>query len=166
MIDLEELKRLLSYDPETGKWTWKVYRSRLAREGDTAGTPHHKDRYIRLHVNGRMHTAHRLAWFYMTGGWPLGEIDHINGDREDNRWNNLREAPKQLNALNRKIYRTNTSGQKGIHWHPRLGKWRVRIQQFGRRISLGCYDTMEDAAAAYAAAEKVLYGPYSRGTSA
>lgn len=162
MITHAELKSILRYDPDTGHWTWLVDRGRLAKAGQRAGTPHYTQGYIRLHIKGRMHQSHSLAHFYMTGEWPAEEIDHINGVRDDNRWTNLREASKALNLLNRKTYSSNTSGQKGVNWHPKLGKWRVRIQKHGRRIALGCYDTLEEASAAYSRAADAIFGEFRR----
>lgn len=161
MISLSRLKELLHYDPETGHITWRVNRCRMAKAGQRAGTLN-KYGYIMLHVEGRMYSAHRLAVFYMTGSWPPEQVDHINGVRNDNRYVNLRCAPMKLNLLNRKRYATSTSGHKGVTWHPKLGKWRVRVQKFGKRYSLGCYNTLDEARAAYEAGAKAVYGEFHR----
>lgn len=162
MISEARLKELLHYNPDTGHFTWLVDRGRLAKAGQRAGTPHYTQGYIRVKIDGRMYQAHSLAILYMTGQWPKGEGDHINGVRDDNRWANLRDAPRVMNLLNRKTYVTSTSGHKGVNWHSRLGKWRVRIQKHGRRIALGCYDTLEEASAAYAKAADEVFGEYRR----
>lgn len=161
MISQHRLKELLHYDPETGRFAWRVNRARLAKAGQRAGTPHYKEGYIRLHLMGRMYQAHSLAVLYVTGEWPE-EVDHINGVRDDNRWVNLRIVTRPQNGLNRKIYNTNTSGHKGVNWHVKLGKWRARIQVRGRRIALGCFATKEEASAAYKAAEAEYFGEFAR----
>lgn len=162
MITHAELKSILCYDPDTGHWTWLVNRARMAKAGQRAGTPHYIQGYIRLHIKGKMYQAHSLAYFYMTGEWPADEIDHINGIRDDNRWTNLRPALRKMNLLNRKTYSSNTSGQKGVSWHPKLGKWRVRIQKYGRRVALGCYDTLGEAREAYEKAAEQMFGEFKR----
>jgi hypothetical protein len=114
-------------------------------------------------INGQFYTLHKLAVFYMTKAWPIGHVDHINGVRNDNRCSNLRVVNRSQNSLNRKVYATNTSGFKGVNWHPRLRKWRVRIQKEGKRVALGCFASLEDARVAYTRAEKEYYGEFARG---
>ena len=163
MIGYISLRSILHYDPETGEWTWLVNRARLAKAGQKAGTPHQKEGYIRLHIQGRMYQSSILAHFYMTGLWPEDEMDHINGIRDDDRWANLRSVSKQKNLLNRKRYLTSTSGHKGVSWHSKLGKWRARIQLYGKRMALGCFGTKEEASAAYEAAAAKHFGEFARG---
>ena len=98
--------------------------------------------------------AHRVIWAMQTGEWPADDIDHINGDRADNRWENLRAVERKDNARNAKRRSTNTSGMMGVQWHPALGKWRARIMVDGRSIALGCYHSLEDACAARKSAER------------
>jgi hypothetical protein len=158
---IEELAAALSYSPETGVFTWKISPKYDIPAGSVAGGKHHEG-YLRVRFKSGFYSLHRVAYAFVTGRWPEGEIDHINGVRDDNRWANLRAVPKQLNALNRKTYATNTSGVKGVTWHQKLGKWRVRIQKFGKRKALGCFDTLEEAKAAYDAAAIDLYGHHRR----
>jgi hypothetical protein len=162
MISHGTLKSLIHYDPETGLFTWLVDRSRQAKAGQVAGRQRPIDRYIAIKVCGQYFLAHILAHFYMTGKWPNGETDHINGVRDDNRWVNLRFVTRAQNLLNRKTYCTNTSGHKGVGWHSKLKKWRASIQLHGKRISLGCYETKAEAAEAYRQGEKIHYGEFAR----
>lgn len=74
-----------------------------------------------------IYRAHRVAWLYMTGEWPPGEIDHINGDKQDNRFSNLRICTHQQNNHNQAIRRNNTSGVKGVYWSKQQGKWRGQV---------------------------------------
>jgi hypothetical protein len=158
---IEELKTAVSYDPETGQFRWLISPKYDIPAGYDAGGKHY-DGYHRIRYKSVYYQCQRLAYAFMTGDWPPGEMDHINGVRDDNRWANLRAVPKQLNALNRKTYVTNTSGVKGVSWHPKLGKWRVRIQKFGERKALGCFDTLEEAKVAYDSAAEAIFGYHKR----
>ena len=88
MITQEELKELLDYNPETGLFTWNVYNN--IKNKTTAGT--FNDGYIQIKIKQKIYQAHRLAWLYVYGEWPKGQIDHINGIRDDNRIENLRDV--------------------------------------------------------------------------
>jgi len=112
----------------------------------------HREGYLRIRIFDKAYLAHRLVWLYHKGAWPTGEVDHINGNRSDNRIENLRDVPKIENARNRRPSAANTSGITGVH---RVGKkWRARICVNGKCISLGNFDTIEDAAAARAVANE------------
>jgi hypothetical protein len=107
------LRELLHYDPETGAWTRLVSTSNhRARVGDNAGGV--TGTYVKIRVDVRQYPAHRLAWLYMTGAWPKHEIDHINGDRLDNRWCNLRPANDAEQARNKRTAVNNEAGYKGV----------------------------------------------------
>jgi hypothetical protein len=143
MITAERLRELLHYEPETGIFVWLVKPSRRVRAGAVAGCIYCG--YRRIKVGPRLYPAHRLAFLWMTGEWPKAEIDHINMDRADNRWRNLREASHSQNQVNRSLQSTNTSGFKGVSWHSRTHKWTSRIQINGKRKNLGCFDSPERA---------------------
>ena len=112
-ITQAELKRLLTYDPETGIFKWNVYRSDNARAGDIAGAME-KTGYVDISVNAKRYKAHRLAFLYMTGSWPKNQIDHKNKVRNDNKWLNLREASASENAQNRSVSIRSSTGHKCI----------------------------------------------------
>jgi hypothetical protein len=97
-LTAERLRELIHYDAATGNFTRLVATSRIPR-GAVAGRGTHTY-YWRISVDGREYKAHRLAWLWMTGKWPLFFIDHINMDKADNRWCNLREATKAQNMVN------------------------------------------------------------------
>lgn len=107
--------------------------------------------------NGRIfrrgYLAHRVVWLLHTGAWPSDQIDHINGDRTDNRISNLREATNGENARNQKLKATNKSGACGVRWKAQEGKWEARIKISGREVSLGRFDDISLAIAARAKAE-------------
>lgn len=150
---------LLSYDKNTGEFRWKVSRSKLAREGDVAGT-NDKGGYRVIIVGGKAYKAHRLAWLIVHGEWPRKDIDHINGVRSDNRIANLRQANRCQNNSNARISVRNTSGLKGAHLFK--GKWKAQICVRGKKICLGTFDTRELAHIAYCDASQKYHGEYSR----
>jgi hypothetical protein len=160
MITEKRLKDFLHYDPASGDWAWRRSLGR-ARAGDLAGNKVHNG-YRTVFIDGVRHSAHRLAWFYMTGKLPKSEIDHINMDRADNRWDNLRVATTSQNKANSGKRSNNTSGFKGIWWHKRAGKWAASIMVSGSKRSLGLYTTPETAHAAYTDAAKKYFGEFAR----
>jgi hypothetical protein len=95
-------------------------------------------------IQRHAYMAHRLAWLYMTGAFPKEQIDHINLDRADNRWRNLREATQSQNRANVSAYANNTSGIKGVNWDKRAGKWRAQIYIAGRKTLLGMFSAKDD----------------------
>jgi len=149
---VEELASLLSYNAETGVLRWKVSRGRFAKPGVIAGTPHHG--YVRVTVNRRFLYAHRIAWAMSTGKWPTGDIDHINGNRSDNRLKNLRDVSHAANTQNRRGPQTNnTSGYLGVSRHTTNNKWVAELWAYRKKHYIGSYDRLQDAVEARKAAE-------------
>lgn len=156
-----DVKALLDYDPLTGNFCWKVSRRGTAAVvGRKAGCKHSQG-YWRIVLDGRMHYAHRLAWAIAHGVWPEN-IDHINGDKSDNRLVNLRVATRSQNMANRPRQTNNTSGFKGVYSVPSRGKWRARFKKDGRVFYLGYFDTAEEAAEAHRIAYAKAFGEYAR----
>jgi HNH endonuclease len=145
------LREVLDYDPETGIFTWKKPAARSVKPGMLAGRLA-TDGYIGIRVAYTRYPAARLAWFYMHGEWPPNQIDHINGDRADNRFANLRLATRKQNQQNRKA--------KGVSFAK--GRWQARIKVNYRNINLGRYDTVEEARAVYIAATRRYFGEFAR----
>lgn len=135
-ITQSDLKRLVIYNQETGVLTYRYTEGRH-KQGEVVGGD--SGEYLRVSIQGKRYKLHRLIWLYETGGYPPTglEIDHINGDKRDNRWCNLRLASHAQNACNTKKRETCTSGVKGIS---RLNEDRVRprfmaqIQEKGRKF--------------------------------
>lgn len=140
------LKNLLHYDPETGAFTWRISRGGTARAGSGAGSDNGRG-YELITVDGVRLLTHRLAFVYMTGAPPPGFVDHINRDRSDNRWANLRPATRRENAGNVGRQRNNTSGHRGVVWSKQRGKWQACGFSGGRRTHLGLFSNLEEAAA-------------------
>lgn len=143
MLTKEKLKSALNYDNETGIFTWKISSNRKIKINSIAGC--FVNGYIRIVFNKKRYLAHRLAWLYTYGYMPKQQIDHINGNRSDNRICNLREANASQNQYNKKLNLNNTSGVKGVVFDKETKKWRVRITVNKKIISLGYYDNLNDA---------------------
>jgi hypothetical protein len=158
-LSQSELTALLSYDSETGIFTWKVRKAHHIHVGDIAGEKT-KRGYIAIGINRQRHYAHRLAWLYVHGEWPTLEIDHINGDGMDNRINNLRQADHNGNMHNvRKAQINNRSGFLGVSYSKRNASnpWVAEIWKNRKKIYLGYYSTPEQAHAAYLEAKRRLH---------
>ncbi len=162
----EELREALEYEPTTGVFRWRHRGGRTKYwinkyVGRVAGYPGN-DGYWRIEVNGGAYKAHRLAWFYVHGRWPLEQLDHINCVRNDNRLSNLREASSRQNKHNVSRLRSNKTGLKGAHFRKEENRWRSRIVVNGEVISLGSFETAQDAHTAYVAAARKYFGDFAR----
>jgi len=152
MLTQERLKELLHYDPDTGVFTWLVSKGR-GKAGSEAGTLN-KIGYRILGFDGKMHRAHRMAFLYMEGEIPKEEIDHINRDKGDNRWSNLRHVSRSVNMRNRPLVSNNRSGVIGVCWSKSTGKWQVLISiESGKQKHLGVFEDFDEAVAVRKAAE-------------
>ena len=159
-LTAQRLRELVTYDPDSGLFTRIVCADRSAI-GPICGKPHRGYLYIRM-IGQAKFFAHRLAWLYMTGEWPACNIDHIDGNGMNNRWANLREALRNINAQNkRKAHVTNLSGLLGVY--PRryrgepTGVFRAEISVGDRRIYLGSFKSAEEGHAAYVEAKRRLH---------
>ena len=155
-ITQKRLKSLLTYDPDTGEFRWRIRRSNRAPKGSIAGC---RDRYgyIVIRLDDTLYKAHRLAWLYCYGAWPVKNLDHINQTPGDNRIANLREADQHENNQNRRVQRNSQSGVTGVSLHKASQRWHARIHTRDGCRSLGYYDTKEAAAQARRAAELEIY---------
>ncbi len=153
MLTQEKLKSILLYCQHNGKFTWLVNAARNVKAGREAGRLSFG--YIRITINGMQFNAHRLAWLYVYGEWPSGCLDHINGDRSDNRIDNLRPANSVENGQNRRRNSNNKSGFTGV---TRSGDmWRAAITVNGKYNHLGFCLDVRDAANAYRSAKQKLH---------
>jgi len=173
----EVLRSLLDYDPETGRLFWKVRHASLFKSerdakiwntryaGKEAFTSCDRNGYRQATLLNRVYRAHRLI-AVMVFGAVNGSIDHINGDREDNRESNLRVVSSSGNQRNQKLNARNTSGVSGVNWKKNRGKWQAYISGQGRKnIHLGLFDTFDEAVAARKAAEATHHYHENHGTS-
>lgn len=154
------LVELLSYDPETGVFRWRVNRSNV-KAGAIAGT-HVSKGYYGIRIDGKLHYIHRLAWFYVTGEWPPKDVDHKNLIRSDNRFDNLRLASSSQNKMNKRAQRNNRLGVKGVSYDHRYDWYQARIKVNGKQKTIGVFKSVDDAAKAYERAANENFGEFAR----
>lgn len=178
-MDFDVVREFLDYDPAAGTFIW---RARLPRHflgegrfsalaecnlwngrqaGKSAGSVTSSG-YLQIKTNRHgHHLAHRLAWLYMTGRWPIMQIDHIDGNRLNNKWSNLREASQSQNSANATA-RPSSSGYRGVSWYKTKNCWRAHIKAQGKGIHLGYFSDPKKAAEAYREAAKKYHGDFTR----
>lgn len=147
-LEISELHRLFSYNPDTGHLKWRVTSSPTGAVGSIAGSIKPSG-YVVVCIAGRYYRAHRIAYAMHYGAWPQGEVDHINRKRDDNRALNLRDCTRTENSLNRGLHTNNRSGFRGVAFDQRRQLWMASIKVSGRTIFLGRYSTPELAAEQY-----------------
>lgn len=182
-LTVEDVRRFLHYAPDTGKFWWKlrsydtfygegsiprdrgkVWNQRFA--GKRAFTAQSLGYFVGS-VTGCKVYAHRVAWMHYHGEIPPEGmlIDHINGDKTDNRISNLRLVTRQQNIHN-KPGRGGASQYKGVQWNKTARKWYATIRHEGKTRHLGMFDSEEEAAARYIKEAEVLQGEYAYHNSA
>jgi hypothetical protein len=166
-ITQDRLKAVLRYNRRRGVFTWlrrpeddfssrkEFLRYHSVHAGKVAGS--FDGRYLVIKIDGHREGVHRLAWLYVHGYLPK-EVDHKNRNKLDNRFSNLREASRQLNACNIGITSRNTSGVKGVHWF--RGKWRAQVRIKNKNHWLGDFDTVAEAATVRRKGAAKLHGEF------
>ena len=157
ILTAERLRALLHSNPGSGVFTRLVAPNNRVRVGDSAGTPVGNG-YVRICIDGKQYYSHRLAWLYVKGIWPSDQIDHINGQREDNRIENLREASQCENMQNlRKARSDSKSGFLGVHWVAQKSKWQAKLKLAGKSHHIGFFNAPALAHEAYLKAKRKLH---------
>jgi len=162
MLSQQQLKELLHYEPITGVFTWLASTASRNKIGDIAGGKTSLG-YTHIRIFGKLYLAHRLAWLYMTGCWPTKYIDHKNGTRDCNIWDNIRECTQSQNAFNVCARSNNKSGFKGVSFHKASNKWLASAKINGKSKHLGYFLTAENASAAYQSFAKMNHGEFFKG---
>lgn len=159
----EELLSIIHYDPETGEFTWlKTIHSRAVK-GTKAGTISKRTGYVSIQIFGYVYKAHRLAWFYQTGTWPLRKIDHRDRVKNNNRFVNLRDVSHSFNMQNQALpHEGNASGFIGVSFHKASGKWAVQLRIKGQtNAHHGLFDDPEEASKEYLRLKDLLHEGWS-----
>jgi len=156
-LTLERVRELLEYNEETGDIIWRIRVTSTVPAGAIAGGLNNG--YISISIDNISYYAHHIAWFLKTGKPPSGRIDHRNGKKNDNRWNNLREATHSQNKMNMPERCDNRSGFKGVTVSGK--KFKAQICADGVIYYLGRFDTPEQASDAYKKKSLEIHGDFS-----
>ena len=161
-MNIQRMREFISYDPDSGVMTWKKVLSNRTKPGAPCGANIDSKGYGRVCFDGKQYRTHRVIWALFYGQVPDQQIDHINGNRLDNRIANLRLASNAQNSRNCGLSKNNTSGITGVVFHKYAKKWLAQIMLNRQRIYLGLYDTIEMAAAARKKAETQYFGQFAK----
>ena len=142
-MNLAVLKEVLDYNSNTGQFTWLIQPSSKVPLFSEAGSINNGYRYITY--NGSRYAAHRLAWAFTYGCLPVGMLDHVDRDKDNNAILNLRESNPTENGLNRGLQSNNKSGHKNISYFKRTNKWKVEIKRHGKTKHIGYFKTLKEA---------------------
>lgn len=156
MITAARLRELLLYNEQSGQFVWLVSRGKAAA-GKIAGSTN-RGGYIEIRIDKKTYLAHRLAFLWVAGEMPSGEIDHIDGNRSNNALSNLRDVNGFVNHQNqRRAHKSNRTGLLGVSWRESKGRYRASIDVDGRKIHLGYFSDKEAAHAAYINAKRAMH---------
>jgi hypothetical protein len=156
MLTQDYLKKVVTYEPSTGLFT-RNYLSGKGRKPQGTPAGHlSSNGYLLVSIDMRHYAAHRLAWLYVYGTLPKTELDHIDGDRTNNRIDNLREVSRRLNCQNKKTHRQGRL--PGCYFHKQDKAWMARIRVGEKRVYLGNFSSEIAAYKAYAIKHKELFG--------
>jgi len=156
-ITQEYLLSRFHYSPRTGILTWLNGPRKKRRAGGVNDSG-----YRIINFYGRPYRAHRLIWLYMTGCWPQRDIDHRNGVRDDNAWDNLRSCTRSQNLMNASARGNCTTGYKGVSFYSSRNCYEAYINKDSKRTKLGYFETEVDAAKAYNIAAKEMFGEFAK----
>lgn len=156
-VDRDLLKELFDYDEITGIVVWKKSRSPRIKIGSPVKYTN-KFGYIQVRLEGKLWMLHRLIWLMQTGTFPKGEIDHIDGNRSNNAWSNLRDVSKFKNMQNRRrADKDSKTGVLGVTFDKQRNKYRAQLTMNGKKVLNKIFNTVEEASNAYKQAKENYY---------
>lgn len=161
MITQKYLQEFFDYDHKAGIFVRTKKTGTSTKVGEVVGSEKGNG-YLMMCIKSRLYLVHRMAWLYVYGEMPSKNIDHINGNRSDNRICNLRLANQSQNTANSKLSKANTSGAKGVLKRKDTNKWKASIMVNYKHISLGSFEKKEDAIKAYEIAAKKFFGEFAK----
>ncbi|QXE08542.1 HNH endonuclease [Pseudomonas sp. AN-B15] len=161
MLTYDQAISALTYNPATGMLTWNSSPNTRIVPGRTAGSKG-TNGYIRIKMGGKTYLAHRVAWLIHRGNWPDGQIDHVDGCRQNNAIANLRDSTPSQNQHNQALRKTNKSGVKGVSWNPDSRKWHVQVTLSRKVYNGGHYECLAEATTVAATLRDRLHGDFAR----
>jgi len=160
-MNADFIKSIMKYDPKNGGLYWIKPTGARAKAGDRVGFNAGSMNYRKVQINNIGYMEHHLVWMLHHGSLSTLDIDHINGDTQDNRIENLREATRSQNLCNQKIRSDNKSGIKGVFFVRSRDKWCATIQYDGLKKHLGYFDSIDDAVNARKNAEQMIHKEFA-----
>ena len=158
-ISRDELMKTLRYEPETGNFYW-ITRRKGRKVGKPAGWI--SLGYRRIAINGKEYPISHLAWLITYERWPIGDVEHKDLNRSNNKISNLREATRSQNMANGSLQSNNKSGYRGVCWRKSSKKWLAQIHVDGKKYWLGTFRDKKDAHKAYQNAAEKYFGEFAR----
>ena len=156
---LHELQKFYSYDPETGH-ICRHAKPKFSRAKLGVVDGKSQEGYIIVCHGNEKFKAHRMAFLFINGQWPITEIDHVDGVRHNNKWKNLRLATRMQNRQNSRTPKNNTSGHRGVSRYRQF--WKVQAQINGKKHFIGHFLDLSEAVAAHEDFIKAAHGPFYR----
>jgi hypothetical protein len=161
-LTVQRVRELINYDPLTGVFKWGQraghHAGNRCKPSHLVGHVNKQTGYLTIRADKKLYQAHRLAWLHVYGTWPANDIDHINGNRLDNRIDNLRDVQNNVNRENVNKARSDSStGIQGVSPYKQNGRFQAQIRANGKMYSLGTFATVEEARAAYIGAKALLH---------
>lgn len=160
---IASMRETFRYEPETGH----VIRikpedpRRSNRVGKPAGHINKNDGYMQMLHKGKSYLVHRVVFALMTGEWPTASVDHINRNRADNRWSNLRLCNHTESSTNISVSRRNKTGVRGVQYWPQRDRWVAMIHAHGKKHWLGSFETKEQAIVARIEGGRRIHGEFA-----
>jgi hypothetical protein len=164
LITQDYLKSILNYEEASGIFTWKVSKAKNIKIGSVAGI-HDKCGYWIIRIDKKNYRAHRLAWLYMNGNFPNKYIDHIDNNKINNIYRNLREANDVENGRNKGLQLNNSTGYKGVSFCNLNKKFKAQARFNGKTKTLGYFKSALDASNKYINFVKELHGDFYHETT-
>lgn len=155
LLNQDKVRGLFGYDPLTGILRWKIQPRANVKMGREAGWV--MDGWKFVMIEQKTYPVSCVIWLWMTGKYPIGQIDHKDRCRSNNKWANLREVPQDINKQNKGLQCNNKSGVRGTYWNKAIKKWHTQISVKGKRKHLGFFNSLVEASAARKEAERLLY---------
>ena len=161
-LSIAEIQATWKYEKETGLFRWDIYGPKITK-GAVTGSSNGKNSYVVLKTKSEKLYAHRVAFVMVFGRWPTHKVDHINGNKKDNRFCNLRESTQAQNLRNKAVKGDSLTRVKGVTQDKRDGRFYAYIDVDGKRTSLGGFDTANLASLARRKAEIEYHEGYAYG---
>lgn len=164
VLTYERANECFSYDPATGVLTWKIDTGYKPLKGKPVGSFSHDrsgKKRLFIRIGRKNYSGPRVIWLLIHRRWPLGDVDHIDGDPRNNRISNLRECSRTQNMANKRMHKNNACGVKGVYWDTQAQRWKATVIKDRRKHHAGSFLDKHDAGRAYLKKAEELFGEFA-----